>query len=93
MGKGEREREEIYTALQQGSKIPQSVLVEQIETITERGIFSLGIFSPLHSASSVMKCMNALTKVRECGDTTATAKSCLDVRCLLDHSWFYELHV
>lgn len=53
MGKGEREREnkrgreEKYTALQQGSKIPQSVLAEQIETITVRGIFSFGIFFPL----------------------------------------------
>ncbi len=52
MGKGERERgkkrgrEERYTALQLGSKIPQSVLAEQIETITVRGIFSFGIFSP-----------------------------------------------
>lgn len=55
MGKGEREREnkrgreEKYTALQQGSKIPQSVLAEQIETITMRGIFSFGIPSPLPS--------------------------------------------
>lgn len=80
MGKGEREkrnrgenkrgREERYTALQLGSKIPQSVLAEQIETITVRGIFSFGIFFfPLHSTSSVMKCMNALTRARDSGDS------------------------
>lgn len=54
MGKGEREWgregrwEERYTAFQQGSKILQSVPAQQIEPITERGIFSFrGIPPPL----------------------------------------------
>lgn len=65
MGKRGREkiregrREEKHRALQRGSKTPQSVLAEQIETITVRGIFSL-VFSL--STSSVMKWMNALTR-------------------------------
>lgn len=62
--KQEREggREEKYTALQQGSKIPQSVLAEQIETITARGIFSFGIlFPPLHLICH---------EVPECSDQT-----------------------
>lgn len=66
MGKGERDREnkrgreEKYTALQQGSKIPQSVLAEQIETITVRGIFSL-VSSP---PPPLLMCH----KVHECSD-------------------------
>lgn len=93
MGKGERERgnkrgrEEIYTALQQGSKIPQSVLAEQIETITVRGIFSFGIFSPpLHLICH---------EEHECSDQRerVSAKSCPDVCSILDLSWFYEWHV
>lgn len=103
MGKGEREtenkrgREEKYTALQQGSKIPQSVLAEQIETITVRGIFSLGIFfffPPLHLIRhEVHECSDQSERARESGDTTVTAKTCLDVCSILDPSWFYELHV
>lgn len=43
----ERWREERYSALQQGSKTLQSVPAQQIEPITERGIFSFkGLSTP-----------------------------------------------
>lgn len=68
MGKGEREggrerggegrMEERYTALQQGSKILQSAPAQQIEPITERGIFSFRGLPPqphpfLHTSSVI----------------------------------------
>lgn len=81
---------EKYTALQQGSKIPQSVLAEQIETITAREIFSFGLFS-LHPTSSVMKCMNARATVKERQERQQSNHAM--VCSILEFSWFYEFSV
>lgn len=64
-------RDERSTALQQGSKTPQSVPAEQIEPIIARGIFSFGIFFSSLSTSPVIKCMNALTRVWWSRDTSS----------------------